>query len=692
MNFMNHISFRNPKKNVNLVMQTESAECALACLVMIINYYGDETDLASMRRRFDSSLKGMTLNTVIDIAQSLKLEARPLKAELEYLNSAEIPCILHWNMNHFVVLGGISKKGVLIYDPSTGKKLLKWAEVDEMFTGILLELKPADNFLINKKSRSISISSLTGHIRGIFSSSIQIIGLALCIEIITLLIPFQLQWTVDHVLPTSDEYALVIIAVGFLVAIIIQSGLSIARAWIISWLGASASAQWITNLFSHLLKLPLEYFEKRHMGDIVSRFSSVYIIQTTMTGGFIEAILDGFMGLLALFIIVFYSVKLTSLIIIFFSVYILLRWISYRYLWSINEEKLIYDARQQTELMESIRGVQAIKLANKISLRRNRLSNATYRAAKRSMSSQRIQQSFISLNHGLFGIQRTLLVAFGSYLVINGRFSTGMMIAFITYADQFANKIGNLIDKLVDFRMLKLHGERISDIALSSPDPNLHGNYSGELPAAEISLKNISFRYSKNEPWVLHNLNLSVRPGESVAIVGPSGRGKSTLAKVMLGLLQPTEGKVCIGGIHINEFGLDNYYKTVAAVMQDDTLFAGTIGENISFFDNSADIKRIIASAKIANIHEEISLMPMAYESLIGDMGSSLSGGQKQRILLARAVFTKPRILILDEATSHLDVKNEMCINACVKSMDITRIVFAHRTETIASADRVIEL
>jgi len=686
------ISLWNPRNQLPLVMQTEAAECAFACLTMIARYHGHETDLASLRRRFSTSLKGVNLARMVEIAHSLGFEARPLRAELAYLPQAQLPCILHWDLNHFVVLNRITRKGAEIFDPARGRYRMPLTEASKHFTGVVLELTPGTNFIQVQESQRISLRALTGRITGLSRVLIQVIGLALAIEVLALVMPFQMQWVVDQVLVSADKSLLVLMTLGFLIVMAIQTGLTIARAWILSWLGATLHAQWVTNLFSHLLKLPLDYFEKRHIGDIVSRFSSVQSIQATLTGSFIEAMLDGLMGSLALIILCLYSVPLTGCVLAAFALYAFLRWWLYRTLWRINEEQLVYGARQQTELMESVRGVQAIKLANKQSERKARLANATLEAAKRTMQSQRITLAFGAINQGLFGSLRVVLIALGAFLAIQGKFSAGMVIAFVAYADQFSTKIGGLVDKVVDFRMLKLHAERIADIALTAPEKHAHGMYSGGEPEARIDVRDLSFRYAEGEPWVLRHLNMSVQAGESVAIVGPSGCGKSTLIKLLLGLLEPTEGYIKVGGIDIKQYGLNNYRKLVGTVMQDDVLFAGSIADNISFFDEAATIEQVMEAANMAAIHEEIMAMPMAYESLVGDMGSALSGGQRQRLFLARALFRKPKLLILDEATSNLDSENESLINNNINNIFITKIIVAHRLETIKSAKRIVDL
>lgn len=684
------VGWAAPQK-IKLVLQSEAAECALACLTMIACYHGHQIDIASLRRRFSSSLKGITLARLVEIAEALDMEARPLRAELEYLEHARMPCIAHWNLNHFVVIEKVKSGYVHIYDPAGGKRRVPIAQVSRHFTGVLVELTPSDSFEPVREQRTISIMDLLGRVKGVGRSVAQILSIAVAIEIISLVIPLHMQWVVDQALMSGTSSVIPVVGLAFAVIVIVQALLTAGRGWLISWLGADINAQWVTSMFSHLLKLPLDFFEKRHLGDVVSRFSSLYAIQSTLTGGFVAAIIDGVIGSIALAMLAFYSLPMTACVVATMAIYAGVRYGFFRAIWRSNEQQVVYQARQQTELMESIRGIQAIKLAGKQAERKSRLANATVEAARRSMVTQRFGFAITSINQALFLSQRILLVSIGAYLAIEGKFSAGMMIAFIAYADQFASKFGSLIDRISEFKMLGLHAERISDIAMSDVEKS-HGSLAKDVKEGRIVLNNVSFRYSDSDPWVIRDLSIEIEPGESVAIVGRSGCGKSTLAKIMLGLLRPQHGTVAVG-CSSGEIGSTSSCEGVmAAVMQDDSLFSGTIADNIAFCDPDFNMDDVIRSAMSASIHAEIMAMPMGYESLIGDMGSTLSGGQKQRVLLARALYQSPKVLILDEATSHLDVENERKTNETIKKLSMTRVTIAHRKETIEQADRIFDL
>ncbi|KAA0072120.1 peptidase domain-containing ABC transporter [Rhodanobacter sp. T12-5] len=677
-------------RSLPMMLQTEAAECGLACLAMVASYHGHDVDLAGLRRKFSTSLKGVTLARVMAMAGQLGFTCRPLKLDMDNLRQLKTPCLLHWDLNHFVVLKRVGKRRIVVHDPAYGIRKLSWKEVSEHFTGVALELSPSADFAPVSERQAVSLRALTGRVRGLVPALAQILLLALALEVFALAAPFYLQWVLDQVMVSADHDLLSLLGLGFIGIAVFSALVTAARSWAVTWLGATLNVQWASNLFGHLMQLPLDWFEKRHVGDVVSRFGSIHTIQQTLTTQFIGSLLDGLMSLVTLVVMGFYSLWLTALVVGLFLAYGLIRWAFFNPLRQANEEQIVCGARQQSELLESIRGAMPIKLANKQDERLSRYANATVSTINRGIGIQRLSIAFTLSNQLLFGIGRVVMIWIAATLALENRFTAGALIAFIAYADQFISRAAALIDKWVDFSMLKLHAERVADIALTSPEQRAETAWNGPIPEASIELCNVSFRYAENEPWILKNCNLKVEAGESVAITGPSGCGKSTLAKIALGLLEPTEGVVKFGGIDIRKLGLDYYRQLVASVMQSDQLFAGTIADNISFFDTAQDLERMLVVSQLAQIHADIMAMPMGYQSLVGDMGSSLSGGQKQRVILARALYRKPLLLLLDEATSHLDMAKEREVNLAIGGLNLTRVVIAHRSETIDSAGRTI--
>ncbi len=679
------------RRRLPVFLQTEAAECGLASLGMIACFHGHRIDLAGLRRRFTVSLKGATLAFLMQAAGQLRLAPRPLRLELHELAQLRMPCILHWDLNHFVVLRSADARGAMIHDPAFGVRRMALAEVSKHFTGIALELTPTSEFRPLDERRTLRVRDLMGTVVGLRRSLAQIFLLALALQAIAIVAPFHLQWAIDGAVVSADRDLLTVLGLGFLLLAFLQVAISALRSWVVVYLSTTLNLQWTANVFSHLLRLPVSYFEKRHLGDVVSRFGSVNAIQRTLTSSFVEGLIDGVMALATFAMMLVYSAGLAALALAAVAAYAVLRGGFYDPLRRATEEQIVHTAKQQSHFLETVRGVQSIKLFGRQEERRSRWLNLVVDAVNQDLLTQKLGLGFRSANGLVFGIERVAIVWLGCLLILDSAFSVGMLFAFMSYKDQFSARVASLIDKAIELRMLGLQGERLADIVLAAPEPESPPAPTETIDAS-LEVRALTFRYSDMEPFVLVNCSFTVAPGESVAIVGASGGGKTTLVKLMLGLLAPTDGAILAGGLDIQKLGIDRYRKLVGTVMQDDQLFAGSIADNVSFFDPAPDQAAIERFARLAAVHDDIAAMPMGYNTLIGDMGAALSGGQKQRILLARALYKRPRILFLDEATSALDVQKERAVNEAIRSLKLTRIIIAHRPETIASAERVIVL
>jgi ATP-binding cassette subfamily B protein RaxB len=679
------------RKATPVIVQTEGAECGLACLTMVAAFHGYDTDLATLRRRYPISLKGATMAHLIQIAAGLELAARPVKVELQDLDGLALPAILHWDFNHFVVLVGVQRGRAVIHDPARGRCEVDLAEVSRHFTGVCLELAPASGFRPRKERQQVAVLDLLGRLNGIKGTVAQILVMAAALELFAVLTPFFMQLVVDEGVVAQDHDLIAVLGVGFLLLALIQVGVTAARAWVVMVLGTTLNMQVVVRLFSHLLQLPMSFFEKRHLGDINSRFESLSVIQRTLTTSFIEAIVDGGMALITVFVMFAYSWRLTLIVGAAAALYAALRCVLFAPLQQAQNEQIAHAARQQSSFLETVRGIQSVKLFNRQLQRGTAHTHLLAANVNAGIRVQRLTILYHALNGLLFGVENIAVIWLGAALVVNGTLSLGMLFAFVAFKQQFTSRIAAFVDKGIDFHMLGLHAERVGDIALTQREPEGAVDVFPTLKRADIELRNVGFRYSDFEAPILHNVNLRIEEGESVAIIGPSGCGKTTLLKLILGLLTPTEGEVLIGGVNINRLGT-RYRDLIGAVMQEDELFAGSIAENICFFDLEPDRLRIEACAKLAAIESDIVAMPMGYNTLIGEMGTVLSGGQKQRVLLARALYKQPRVLALDEATSHLDVARERSVNEAVRGLRLTRIIIAHRPETISMAGRVVAL
>jgi len=689
-----HLLHYRWKKKIPVILQTEVAECGLASVAMVANYHGHQTDLNALRRKYAISSKGATLQGLIKLADNLQLSSRPLRLELEELPQLQKPCILHWDLNHFVVLKSVKGNKITIHDPAVGVRCLQLNEVSKHFTGVALELTPTPDFKPLKIKKRAKLSDFWGRITGLKRILVQVLILSLLLQLFAIASPFYMQLVVDDVIISRDVDLLIILAVGFGVLKLINFGVTALRSTVILYMGTQLNIQMAANLLRHLLKLPLDYFEKRHIGDVVSRFGSLEDVKKLLTTGLIETVVDGIMAIGLLVMMFIYSSNLALIVIAAVTIYILIRLALYRPYRQLNEEAIVADAKQNSNFMETIRGIQSIKLFGNESQRQTIWQNYYADAMNTGIRIGKLDIGYSFINGILFGLENIIVIYLAASLVMDSMMTIGMLYAFMSYKNQFTGKASALVNKFIQFKMLSLHLERIGDIVLTEQekDTESHQPVKPELINGALQLENISFRYSDNEPYLFQNLNLSVPQGNSIAIVGASGCGKTTLLKIALGLLEPEKGTISIDGQNIRKMGLRNYRNSIGTVMQDDQLLSGSIADNICFFDPEFNQQQIEECAQMAAIHQDIMTMPMGYHTLIGDMGSSLSGGQKQRLLLARALYKEPKILFLDEATSHLDVGLESIVNDTVKKLNITRVIIAHRPDTIAMADHIVAL
>ncbi len=693
-------------RTTECVMQAEVSECGLACLAMILQAHRKQVSLQDLRQRFDLSLKGASLEQLMDHASALGFSGRPLRLDLDELEKLQLPCILHWDLNHFVVLCKVGRKSVTLLDPALGERSMPISQLSSHFTGVALELTPSANFAPPRRREAPDLTRLTGPVRGLGSALLQILAVASVLEGLAILAPQFNQLVVDDVVTSHDGDLLTVLAIGFGLLLLIQAAISLARSWMVLTLGQTVAVQWFANVFAHLVRLPVNWFEKRHLGDISSRFGSIRTIQQTLTTAMVEVVLDGCMAIFALGMLLLYSARLTAVVAAAVAAYGLVRWASYRPLRNAASERLAMAARENTHFLETMRAMSPIKLFGREEERRAAWQNLMVNVQNREAESARINIVVGTVNTLVFGCENIVVLWLSARMIMDSRgadaahpapvFTVGMMFAFLAYKMQFTQRFASLVDFAVQLRMLPLQFERLADITASPPERDLSLAPGKAREAAALAptleLRNVSYRYGDGEPWVLRNASMKIEAGESVAIVGASSAGKTTALKILLGILQPSAGHVLYGGKPVQRLGLANVRRCIGTVMQDDILLSGTVAENICFFDRQPDHAWIRDCARVARLHEEVEAMPMGYSTLVGDLGTGLSGGQKQRVLLARALYKRPQVLALDEATSHLDVSNERCVSEALARMRLTRLMVAHRPETIASASRVIQI
>lgn len=682
-----------------VILQTEMTECGLACLAMIARYHGHDIDLNVLRRKHLVSMTGASLKSVIAIADGLQLSSRPLRVDLDHLKKLQLPAMLHWDLNHYVVLKAIKGEIAEIVDPGVGLRKMKLSQLSDHFTGIAVEFTPQADFKAVQARIKPRISLLWSRLVGLKRAVVQILILSVILQAIVLLSPFYLQLVVDAVLPRGDHALLLALAIGFGGLVILRAVSEAVRGWAILVYGNQMSLQMVGNVFRHLIRLPARYFERRHVGDIISRMGSTVPIQEALTQSVPAVLIDGAMAVLMLIVMFAYSPLLGAIVLASVLGLILATWLIYPHLRRTQEESIYAKALENSHVIESIRAITTVKMFG--------------REAEREAAWRNLYTDFINANVGygkwvvarkffetlMTGIQVVGVVWAAVTLMLGdgltageGGFTLGMLVAFLAYRQYFTDAVVQLLEKGIEFNLLSLHLDRLSDIIFEETDASQSGDATLDSLQGRVTLEDVSFRYSETDPLVISDFNLDIAAGEMVTLTGPSGGGKTTLMKMMLGLYEPVKGTLRIDGQDLQRIDMADWRSRIGVVMQDDRLLSGTLADNISFFDPQIDMQRVYRAAMSAQIHETIAALPMNYQLQIGDMGSVLSGGQRQRVLLARALYQDPKVLFLDEGTANLDVETESAIVGIIRDLPITRIIVAHRPAFLEASDRVIRI
>ena len=681
------------QRRVPVIHQTETAECGLACLAMICGHFGKNIDLIYLRRKFNLSARGATLAGINGIAEQLGMATRALSLELDELRVLKTPCILHWDFSHFVVLVSVKRNRYVLHDPARGIRYISREEMSRYFTGVALEVWPGSEFLAETQQTRISLRSLINSIYGIKRTLAKIFCLSVVIEAINLLMPVGTQLVMDHAIPAGDRGLLTLISAALMFFILLKAATSTLRAWSSLVMSTLINVQWQSGLFDHLLRLPLAFFERRKLGDIQSRFDSLDTLRATFTTSVIGFIMDSIMVVGVFVMMLLYGGYLTWIVLCFTTIYIFIRLVTYGNYRQISEECLVREARAASYFMETLYGIATVKIQGMVGIRRAHWLNMKIDAINSGIKLTRMDLLFGGINTFVTACDQIVILWLGAGLVIDNQMTIGMFVAFSSFRGQFSERVASLTSFLLQLRIMSLHNERIADIALHEKEekkPEIE--IVAHMGPISLETNDLSYRYDSQSAPIFSALSLSVAPGESVAITGASGAGKTTLMKVLCGLFEPDSGRVLINGIDIRQIGINNYQRMIACVMQDDRLFSGSIRENICGFAEEMDEEWMVECARASHIHDVIMNMPMGYETLIGELGEGLSGGQKQRIFIARALYRKPGILFMDEATSALDSESEHFVNVAIKNMNITRVIIAHRETTLRTVDRVISI
>lgn len=678
-----------------VVRQSGQAECGHACLAMISTFHGRSMSLLEVRQIQAPSSRGMTLQQLMALAALMHLETRPIKLELDDLQKVSGPVILHWSFNHFVVLVSATSDAITIADPAQGLRTVPLKEASEHFTGVAVDIAPTDAMPTKDHALKLTLPQLIGRVRGLGSAGWNIFAVAAVLEFLSLLAPLFGQVVGDHVLLTKDSDLLLLIGCGFGAAMLMRTYFAFVRDWIVLAVATSVRLQVAARLVGHVLRLPAAFFEQRQSIDIQQRLDSLQEVERVLATSFLQAIIDSMMALVVVALIFAYSTTLGLVSVSSLSLYAVLRLSTLNLIRNVRGAAVSNQVKQSSHMVETLRSIVPLKLASKIDWRLTQWKNLAAETANAQVSQAKIELVMRVANSTLMGATSILFMSLAALQVMNGGLSFGSLFALAGFQALIATRLTSLIDGYMQVKLLSVHLDRLADFVFTQAEPRDAPRLAGQddsLTPLSIELRNVSFRFSEMDPWVLKDVNMTVGAGENVCLTGPSGSGKSTLLKILTGVFQPTTGEVLVNGLPLAEFGLSKFHGLSGVVLQNDRLYFGSIADNISFFDADPDQGLVQRAADAAAVHAEIARMPMNYQTLCGEDGSGLSGGQAQRLFIARALYRQPSVLLMDEATSNLDVPTEQKVNAALRALKTTRVFIAHRPQTIASADRVYVL
>ena len=680
-------------KAMPLYLQMEAAECGLACVAMVSAYYGNDLGLDALRKRFDVPRSGMSLQQLRLLAEALNFTATSVEVSAHELKAVGLPFIAHLSKGHFAVVTAINNRFVTLSDPSEGVSQWPLARFNTIFTNTGLKLSPSPVFRRKAPAPRLEMLTFLKSLPTLRGALIKLCFFSMALECIALLSPYYMQITVDHVLVTADLDLLSILALAFLLLLACQGAFSAMRGWAVSSLTQSVGYQVFSHVNKVLFKLPIEYFLKRQIGDISSRFDSLAQVTQSLTRSSIEILLDGLVAIGSLAMMFLYNPQLGFIALGGALLTICSKAFVFTSSVQIVGEKVHLEARRTTHLIESLRVLHALKMARAEDVRTSAWSSMTHKIFGKALQLDRINLASNTILILGSGLAHCAVVWFGASLILKGEMSLGMLFAFLAFQANFNARAAGFFDKSLSLLSLKSHFGRVGDILFTETEPFAE---KGTIKFIEVSVSlsatNLGVRYSANERFVVRGVNFAVQSGQMVCVTGPSGSGKTTFLGGLSGLYTISEGSVNVGGILLSGVNRSALREHLAIVLQHDDLLEGSIEENIAFQAFPIDHDWVVKCAKTAVIHDEILRAPKGYRTVLGERGNGLSGGQRQRVLIARALYHKPKLLFLDEATSNLDVATEHQLLSNLRQSGITVVMTAHRPDAIAMCDRVFSL
>jgi ATP-binding cassette subfamily B protein len=689
-----HSLFRKlHRKRVPELRQMSMVECGLACLAMILSHYGRKTSISELRMRYKVSRDGLSALGIVRVARNYGMRVRAISLQLNDFRFVKLPAIVHWEFNHFLVVERWSRKWVDVVDPARGRRRLTYDEFDAGFTGVVITLEPGVTFDPRSSPSPRAFRTyVLQYMRQAPVAILQLLGASLLLQILGLTFPLVTKVVIDQVLPFGMRNVMAILGIGILVLFLSQTVTAFLRGWLLVYLQTRIDMHMMLGFIEHLLKLPYSFFEQRSTGDLLTRMASNEVLRDILSSQLLFTVLDSGLVIFYLLILLWQSPPIALLALAIGLLQILILLGSNRPIRNLASRQLAAQGKSQGYLTEALAGMATLKGSGAEQRAFERWSNLFFDQLNISMRYSYLSATVSTIMAALRVLAPLALLWVGATQVLNGSMTLGTMVALTALGGAFLSPLGTLVSSGQQFQLIGAHLERIADVTEAEPEQQ---GQEAQLPpplTGHIRLENVSFRYAQDAQEVLHHIDLAVEAGQKVAIVGPSGSGKSTLGKLLLGLYVPTEGAILYDGIPLQQLNYQEVRRQFGVVLQEATLFSGSILSNIALNNPTIDKERIFEVAEIAAIHEDIMGMPMGYETFVAEGGSALSGGQRQRLSVARAIAHKPALLLLDEATSHLDVATEQKVAEHLQTLACTQIIIAHRLSTIRNADVILVL
>ena len=694
-------NFRPPGKSkaakVPVVMQMEALECGAACLAMVLAYYGKWMPLEQVRVDCGVSRDGSKAGNVMKAARSYGLEAKGYRMGLEAVKGiSAFPCIIHWNLNHFVVLCGFRGNHACINDPARGSVKVTMDEFDKAFTGIVMVFAPTENFEPDGK-RTSTLAFARKRLSGAGAAMVFVMLTSIIGYVFTLLNPSFSRFFMDRLL-TGENSELLTPFIALVAAVsLLQVFVAAIRAVYSLKINGKMAVVGSGSFMWKVLKMPMEFFSQRMAGDLLTRHKANETIAEQLVNTLTPLALSAVMMVFYLVVMLRYSPLLTLVGLVSILINIVMS--------RVISEKRVNITRVQTrdagKLMSAtvsgIRMVETIKASGAENGYFQRWAGYQASVNEQNTKYTRLNQYLGIIPAFITTLANALVLVLGIWLCMRGEFTLGMVTAFQCFLASFISPAMTMVTAGQTLQEMRTQMERVEDVMEYPEDP-----YFSDAPVSEdedydkltgaVELRNVTFGYSKLDPPLIENFSLNLKPGGRVALVGASGCGKSTISKLISGLYQPWSGEILFDGKPISEIDRAVFTGSVAVVDQDIILFNDTIANNIKMWDDSIEVFEVILAARDAQIHDDIMARPGGYQGKITEGGRDLSGGQRQRLEIARVLAQDPHIVIMDEATSALDARTEYEVTNAVKERGVTCIIIAHRISTIRDCDEIIVL